>query len=1037
MSIKKFLQEEYMGITQGHSSSLSKGKEIYRNPDTSEIRKLMGVKDNTVKFLIDPKNKDLYAFPMNVLHNDGLWTVARLTTKEKLELIPITFNSETPDTNIINIDDKMLQYNQGDIRYSSYSYNINDFKWLIDKLHLIYPTKETLINFNNKFFNAKFNSLGESLLKQYLTEEYFMTTKSNSQFLSKDGIVIYKNPDTSEIRKMLNDYGVRFVIDEKTKDVYAWADSLVHISGIRHVCEIEKDAYKHKFISAMLFRNDTSLVIGKTNIHDKLVFWCGPSYDFGANVEWDTNIKDYKKVVDKCKLAFPDEKVYVSYQGDYYDGNKKIVGKSLTESLEENWTYFKKTTDFPLYDNMLKNPDYFKKAKNLTSEIVWMTPLEYIQKVAKMQQTTVDKQFSLLDFVKIDKIVKSVKAGSKMDLPFLDYDTNLQEGRHRAIAASKLEMKKIPVMVIKKIANEEFFLNLAGKNDPGEYSSYDIYKNPDTSELRKLVNRYKEIRLLIDVKDKSFFAFSSENMTHYKALNYIIEKDKTYATKWLLTGFFGNIVSYYGLYITTSMKYNPKSVWMYDQSKKPNNINELEWLTDKLKLVNPKKNFTIVNYGKIVNEEYFTAGKSLLKDGKSYEIYKNPSVSELKKLLQSKKFDCIKGSGEIRILVDNENKDLYAWEADKVIHIDGIRELAKENKGFRDKFFICGFYGTKKNKMSLQLVDKQKTGFVYNNIDITEDIDDFRWLIDKLKEVDPKKKLEIVFKEKIIKEEYLGAAVPYLLRASAGKDIYENPDTSELRKLWDNGNRDIRFLVDFKNKKLYAFDDILLHVDAMYNINRLFVNTKDNLYVKGMYYTTSSNAHITFDIMQYYIERGGEPKSIPVSSIPNDIDWLVQKFKLVKTSLPLSVEFQGKVINESWVIDARKGAITFTVYSNPSISELVSLVKQSGNKDVRFIIDPDSNKTYVFDNNILHDWAFESLKKNDIKISTQIRGEGTFKGGKIDMTDKFKNVLVVFTKNDTKGSLDVSKYQNLKNGLLFNPPIEETIKRQISTREKK
>lgn len=110
-------------------------------------------------------------------------------------------------------------------------------------------------------------------------------------------------------------------------------------------------------------------------------------------------------------------------------------------------------TGMSFYDDLINNPDYMRKNKNLTSKIVYMTPKEYFTEVGKIFGNNANKQIqqtkrdiSTIDF--LEKVIKVSK--KKFPLSFIDYANNGQEGRHRMYTAAMLTSwdTKFPVLVV-------------------------------------------------------------------------------------------------------------------------------------------------------------------------------------------------------------------------------------------------------------------------------------------------------------------------------------------------------------------------------------------------------------------------------------------------------------------------------------------------------------------------------------------------------------------------------------------------------------
>jgi len=113
--------------------------------------------------------------------------------------------------------------------------------------------------------------------------------------------------------------------------------------------------------------------------------------------------------------------------------------------------YFKRETEMPLYNNILKNPEYFRKNKGFHHEVVEMSPDEYINECAIAQKTSVGKQYEDISPSLVKKYKEKTLKGSPMPMLSLEtYDSGfkVQEGRHRAMVAKELGIKKVPVMKI-------------------------------------------------------------------------------------------------------------------------------------------------------------------------------------------------------------------------------------------------------------------------------------------------------------------------------------------------------------------------------------------------------------------------------------------------------------------------------------------------------------------------------------------------------------------------------------------------------------
>ena len=113
-------------------------------------------------------------------------------------------------------------------------------------------------------------------------------------------------------------------------------------------------------------------------------------------------------------------------------------------------------TGIPFYDMMLENPDYFRKNKGLVGKVVYMSPDEYIATAVKCMGTTTVERFSqVVDEKFILRYVNDMLRGVKFDMPVIECHRGYTEGRHRALAAKRVGVTKIPVYMVEKAEEKE------------------------------------------------------------------------------------------------------------------------------------------------------------------------------------------------------------------------------------------------------------------------------------------------------------------------------------------------------------------------------------------------------------------------------------------------------------------------------------------------------------------------------------------------------------------------------------------------------
>ncbi len=110
-----------------------------------------------------------------------------------------------------------------------------------------------------------------------------------------------------------------------------------------------------------------------------------------------------------------------------------------------------KTTDIPFWDSVLKKPAYHKKVKGIERNIEFMSPKQYFHKLTKGAIGISSKtQREVLSKELIEKYTKEMRTGAKFPMPALLHKGGFaQEGRHRMVAAERLGIDRVPVLVMK------------------------------------------------------------------------------------------------------------------------------------------------------------------------------------------------------------------------------------------------------------------------------------------------------------------------------------------------------------------------------------------------------------------------------------------------------------------------------------------------------------------------------------------------------------------------------------------------------------
>lgn len=113
-----------------------------------------------------------------------------------------------------------------------------------------------------------------------------------------------------------------------------------------------------------------------------------------------------------------------------------------------------KTTDLGAWDAVFQKPLYHKRAKGMSARIEFMSPEEYFNKVYEGTGYTRRAQERVVNPQLVADYAHEMSKGSKFPIPGLEYQGEKylgQEGRHRMLAAEKLGMDRVPVLVVRKV----------------------------------------------------------------------------------------------------------------------------------------------------------------------------------------------------------------------------------------------------------------------------------------------------------------------------------------------------------------------------------------------------------------------------------------------------------------------------------------------------------------------------------------------------------------------------------------------------------
>lgn len=137
----------------------------------------------------------------------------------------------------------------------------------------------------------------------------------------------------------------------------------------------------------------------------------------------------------------PDRRYIVS--GDSPDFKQK-----LKEMGDRNPNFDVNRTGYSFrYDQMLQQPEWFE-SQGTHVHLYEMSPQMYLMECSLLHMSSLEQQRAMIDEKLLASYIERAKQGSKMPMPYLDKANKEQEGRHRAVVAEALGLKKIPVLVI-------------------------------------------------------------------------------------------------------------------------------------------------------------------------------------------------------------------------------------------------------------------------------------------------------------------------------------------------------------------------------------------------------------------------------------------------------------------------------------------------------------------------------------------------------------------------------------------------------------
>jgi hypothetical protein len=163
---------------------------------------------------------------------------------------------------------------------------------------------------------------------------------------------------------------------------------------------------------------------------------------------WVKKVAKKLKKKKKEKEEEPEEKPEEEEETEDEQEEEETKESKIAESVEVNWS---RDTDLPMIDQWMKDPEYALKRKGKKVSLVWMTPEEYLFKQAEVKGVTLSQDLRAVDKGSVDWHKERMLSGDKVFSLYLEPAKEYQEGRHRAVAAKELGVKRVPVVVVEEV----------------------------------------------------------------------------------------------------------------------------------------------------------------------------------------------------------------------------------------------------------------------------------------------------------------------------------------------------------------------------------------------------------------------------------------------------------------------------------------------------------------------------------------------------------------------------------------------------------
>lgn len=160
-------------------------------------------------------------------------------------------------------------------------------------------------------------------------------------------------------------------------------------------------------------------------------------------IDW---VKQVKKRISEKEPDYGLNKL-PSINNDVRQGDVQEIANKI-KRLNDGYGAYRKDSDVPNYDEIIDKGEL----KNKIGEIVFMSPIEYIERTKKGFDQDMNYYIRGFSSEDVAKYANAMYDGDMFPITVIDYSglSFSQEGRHRSFASYILGVEKIPVLIIKK-----------------------------------------------------------------------------------------------------------------------------------------------------------------------------------------------------------------------------------------------------------------------------------------------------------------------------------------------------------------------------------------------------------------------------------------------------------------------------------------------------------------------------------------------------------------------------------------------------------